>query len=65
MKKVRRYCLQEALCLCELIKKEGFTQEKYRQLAKVTLVHLITFNARRSGELPKLELRDWERIKDD
>ena len=65
MKKVRRYCIQEALRLCELIKKEGFTQEKYRQLAKVTLVHLITFNARRSGEPPKLELRDCERKKDD
>ena len=65
MKKVQRYCIQEALRLCELIKKEGFTQEKYRQLAKVTLVRLITFNARRGGELPKLELRDWEGIKDD
>lgn len=45
--------------------KGRFTQEKYRQLAKVTLVRLITFNARRGGELPKLELRDWEGIKDD
>ena len=65
IKKVRRYCIQEALRLCESIKKEGFTQEKYRQLAKVTLVCLITFNARRGGEPSKLQLRDWEWVKDD
>ena len=46
MKKVRRYCIQEALRLCELIKKEGFKQEKYCKLVKVMLVGLITFNAR-------------------
>ena len=63
IKKVRRYCIQEALSLCESIKKEGFTPEKYRQLAKVTLVCLITFNARRGSEPSKLELRDWEGVK--
>ena len=46
IKKVGQCCIQEALRLCESIKKERFTQEKYRQLAKVTLVRLITFNAR-------------------
>ena len=40
-------------------------KDDYRQLSKTTLVRLITFNARRGGELSKLKLADWEGVKDD
>ena len=53
IKKVWRYCIEEASRLCESIKKERFTQEKYCQFAKETLVLLITFNARGGGEPSK------------
>ena len=39
-------------------------RDDYRQLSKSTLVPLITFNARRGGELSKLKLANWEGVKD-
>ena len=52
------------ISVCTKIKKDGIAKD-YRQLARVTLVRLITFNARRGGEPSKLQLVDWKGVKDD
>ena len=64
IKKVRMYCIEEISRLCTKIMKDGITED-HRQLARVTLLRLITFNARRGREPSKLQLVDWEGVKDD
>ena len=36
-----------------------------KKLAKATLTRVLTFNARRGGEVSKRNLRHWEVVKDD
>ena len=59
-----RNCIEEISRLCTKIMKDGITED-HRQLARVTLVRLITFNVRRGREPSKLQLVDWEGVKDD
>lgn len=64
IKKVKIYCIEEISRLCTKIMKDGITED-HRQLARVTVVRLITFNARGVREPSKLQLVDWEGVKDD
>ena len=65
VKAVRSYCITEISRICWKVKKNGMGKDDYRQLSKTTLVRLMTFNARRGGELSKLKWADWEGVKDD
>ena len=56
----RSFLVNEIEKICE-----KFVVKEYRYLQKLTLARLMSFNARRGGEVSKLQLSDWEGVKDD
>lgn len=58
----RDFCIEEIKSQC---KKDPLNPTDYRQLMKVTLCRVMTFNARRGGEVSKLTVAQWDAVEDD
>ena len=59
-KALRIFLLKEFNTL-HAIKERKITYKEWTWLQKLTVVGIISFNARRSGESTKIEIVDWER----
>ena len=57
--------MQEINRLCQLDSTERFLPQDYRQLLKITLSRVMSFNARRGSEVSRLTLAQWEGVEDD
>ena len=64
IKHFREYCVQEMEGLCQLALTEKFLPHDYRQLLKITLCRVMSFNARRGGEVSRVTLAQWEGVED-
>ena len=61
----RKYILEQIVELTAKVKRNTHNVHDVRKLAKLTLARVLTFNARRGGEVSKLKLIHWERVEDD
>ena len=61
----RKYILEQIVELTAKVKRNTHNIHDVRKLAKLTLARVLTFNARRGGEVSKLKLRHWEGVEDD
>ena len=61
----RKYILEEIVELTAKVKSDMHKIHVLRKLAKFTLARVLTFNARRGGEVSKLKLRHWEGVEND
>ena len=65
IKIIRKYILEQIVELTGKVKSDTHNIHDLRKLAKLTLARVLTFNARRCGEVSKLKLRHWEGVEDD
>lgn len=64
VKAFRSYCMDQIKRMVKIIKDGEFTTNDVKNLAKVTSARLMTFNARRGGEVSKPKLSHWQGVED-
>nr|XP_047143992.1 uncharacterized protein LOC124817685 [Hydra vulgaris] len=61
---LRKHILDEMRDSVYRIESSSFSNKDVKQLAKLTLTRVLTFNARRGGEVSKLKLLQWQGVED-
>ncbi|XP_065642704.1 uncharacterized protein LOC136074327 [Hydra vulgaris] len=61
---LRKHILDEMRDCVYRIESSSFSNKDVKQLAKLTLTRVLTFNARRGGEVSKLKLLQWQGVED-
>ncbi|XP_057309464.1 uncharacterized protein LOC130647571 isoform X2 [Hydractinia symbiolongicarpus] len=64
IKLFREHCILEIKRLCDLSDIGKLDGGDYRKLVRVTKARIMTFNARRGGEVSKLKLKHWQSVVD-
>ncbi|XP_066926579.1 uncharacterized protein [Clytia hemisphaerica] len=64
VKKLRLHLVSEMQRLTKLEKTDKFTWSDYKDLLNITLARVMSFNARRGGEVARMKLTHWKGVLD-